>query len=1153
MKRYSINWFLLIVICVIGAGHHSVFAEFSSEIFANPPAKSSIHAWWHWMDNNITKAGIEKDLQSMKDAGIKTVTILNIGLLDEKEYGIPQVIFGTEAWFDMFTYALEKAKALDIKVGVHNCDGWSTSGGPWIKPEHSMKEIVWSKVQVKGGEEHTLLLSQPIRNMGYYQDVAVLAFPSNALQNSFQNTEKRIKLNNELVNSQLFDGNPTTMIHSKEGDVFTIDFEKPFKTDKLLIHPRRVFHWGEMRDISLSMKLLAFKNGREYTLVNEVLNLAINQNNLFAFPETECTHYQIELSSMKDGESFNSFGIAEIELLLDDEWPHYNPDYTYHCEKIVSVKARHIENLWSNGQVKEENILAKKDIIDLTRLMSHDGKLKWDPPKGHWTILRFGYTTTNVTNGPATKAGTGLECDKMDMDAVDIHFSHFPDQLIQHAGDHVGNTFEYLFIDSWECKYQNWTRKFPQLFESQRGYNITPYLPVLCGFVVGSTEETESFLYDYRKTIAELIENNYYRHITELCHRAGLQLKAEVIYGSTGYPPLDVLKTNGDVDVPMFEFWSGLDKSGFVKYHPADAAQVDFPMQAAALYQKEIVPAEAYTGFANYCETPWDLKLFGDQAFCTGVNQMVLHSYVHQPNDNDPIFTLGVFGQSFNRNNPWWNEMNTWSKYLARAQYLLQKGYRAADVLYFISDRSYKYPFNDEKYAHPAGISIQDCNADILLNHASVENGKIILSNGGTYDILVLPDDNRMELATLKAIVQLIEKGATVVGPKPVKTLSLKNNKKKDKALVKLTNRVWNDHNLSNKKEATFGKGKIIWDKSLSEVLTEMNIKPDFTSMGQNEFNLLYIHKKIQDKDLYFVVNQEDRAVNCELLFKVSSKQPEIWDPLYGTVYKPAIYHERDGQTHLPFQFAPREALFFYFDQPAAENHIIEVYEGDHRIFPAEGDVYIPKVTIENETVLIQSDNVCDYTYRFINNKKFNISSKANETYSLQNIDGTIQFIDNVAHPDPIPITQFKSWTEFEEPELKYHSGKAVYDLYFDLPGDLKVKDDDMLTLSLGNTQVGYEITLNGENMGSATFPNYRFKVPSRLKKKSNHLKVVVYNILKNRIIGDLKEFGELKHVHSTSGSLPDTTMGLQKSGIMGPVVLKKYVVVQKRMNLPGR
>ena len=244
-----------------------------------------------------------------------------------------------------------------------------------------------------------------------------------------------------------------------------------------------------------------------------------------------------------------------------------------------------------------------------------------------------------------------------------------------------------------------------------------------------------------------------------------------MIYGGTGYPPLDILKSNSYVDVPMYEFWAGFDQeTKFIHYSPVEATAFEIPVQAGALYGKQVIPAEAYTGYANYSESPWDLKLFGDRAFCSGINQMVLHSYVHQPFEKKPGVTLGEFGQSFNRHNPWWDFSSQWFTYHARVQYILQQGVPVADILYFVGDRYYQEVNSSGIYKVPEGYSVQKCNFDVLMNHCTVKHGKLWLDNGLSYEMLLLPDDQHMETGTLKRIAELVHAGAVVAGPKPLQS-----------------------------------------------------------------------------------------------------------------------------------------------------------------------------------------------------------------------------------------------------------------------------------------------------------------------------------------------------------------------------------------------
>ncbi len=759
--------------------------------FQQPDSSFAIHTWWHWIDNAITREGITADLEAMKREGIATATILNISLFDEKDLGVKAVMFNTPEWYEMFRWALEEANRLGITIGVHNCDGWSTSGGPWIKPEQSMKQCVWNTSRVQGDQDISLALPIPHANNDFYRDIAVLAYPAGQKKNSFGASSPAFEVNGSPIDDILFDGDPFSMIRISGPSTISVNCSIPITVSQFAIHPRISFQWGNQRDVSCKITLEAATGKGAYQKIAVLDRPAINETILFPFPEITADKFRISISNYIDNENFNAFGISEFELLAADEQAQYASDIPHHLEKIASTQAGDIRDLFSVGGPSTGRV-SPAEIIDLSSNMTPEGILSWKAPAGEWNILRIGYTSTGAVNGPATNAGRGLECDKMDTTALNFHFSQFSAKLAAEAGAYTGNTFEYIFVDSWECNYQNWTANFPAEFQKRRGYSMIPWLPVIAGEVVEGQEETERFLQDYRQTISDLIEHHFFEHFNTLCHRLGVKSHAEVIYGGTGYPPLDVLKTNQYVDVPMFEFWAGLEpESGLINYGPVQRAASDMPMQAANLYGKKVVPAEAYTGYANYSESPWDLKLYGDRAFCSGVNEMVLHSYVHQPDQRKPGTTLGGFGQTFNRHNPWWNYASQWFSYHARVQYMLQKGTTNADLLCFTGDRLYDLWSPGWEQALPAGFAVQKCNSDILLYHAKVKDGLIRLDNGISYRLLLLPDDQGMELSTLQQIAKLVKEGAIVTGPKPAHTLSLLHARENDSLLIALADQLW--------------------------------------------------------------------------------------------------------------------------------------------------------------------------------------------------------------------------------------------------------------------------------------------------------------------------------------------------------------------------
>ncbi len=1077
-------FFLICFVLLAGSCKQTTTSGPDISSFQNPPVESSIHAWWHWLDNSITREGITKDLEAMKKQGISTATILNVSLLGERDLGVPQTKFNTEEWFKLFEWALMEADRIGMKIGAHNCDGWSSSGGPWISPEYSMKRCVWSRSNISGGGKVTYKLPQPKGYLGFYQDIRVVAFPVKVEENSFQKAKATIRADGSPTGDLMYDGDPFSMVNVKEGTRMDIVFNQDFTADKIAIHPRIEFVWGSLQNIHYQVELKSSADGRTFKSVQKFVDPVFNKTSVIDIKPTTARFYRLEFSNISDIDDAG-IGISEAELLGKSENPAYFTRIPNHLEKTVTTMPSGMTALLNQG-TDSSGAVPAKDILDLTQYMTNDGSLNWDAPDGKWEILRIGYTTTGAQNAPGTVAGTGLECDKMDTAALNLHFRSFPAKLIAHAGKYAGNTFEYLFIDSWECRYQNWTRNFQSEFEKRRHYSLINWLPVICGVTVNDNASTERFLHDFRQTIAELIEENYYRQFNELCHKYGVKSHAEVIYGGNGYPPLDILKSNSYVDVPMFEFWAAPDPvTGFIRYTPGGPAAYEIPVHAAALYGQQVVPAEAYTGFANYSESPWDLKLFGDRAFCTGINQMVLHSYVHQPFEKKPGVTLGVFGQSFNRHNPWWDFSSQWFTYHARVQYVLQQGVPVADILYFLGDRYYQEMSSADIYKIPAGYTVQKCNLDVLMNHCRIKDGKLHLDNGLSYAMLLLPDDSHMEAATLKRIAELVRAGAVVAGPKPLQVAGNLNYTENENELLTLSEKVWGKAGSPGVYENAYGRGKVCSGISLKEILENQEIKPDFSVQDEGNTDLLYIHKKIGDSDVYFVVNQENSSVDRECFFRITGKVPEIWDPQYGTVSLPAESDESDGLTHVKVKFRPKESLFFVFN-----------------------NVKTPDVKIRQELT---------------------------KNFVLQDLKGTLEFED-LPGKAPVHITGLNSWTNSDDPDIKYYSGKAKFSLDFDLPAELL--NQKPVYISLDAVSAAIEIMLNNKALGCSAFPGYRFDVTGLLKEKANKLEVRVANTWRNRIIGDFTEFGELRNCWTTSpvDNLPGKDKPLLESGILGPV-----------------
>jgi hypothetical protein len=1078
------------IACII-AGILS-FASFSQTSFTKtefktPPNSVKLHAWWHWVDDAISKEGITRDLESMKRQGIVQATILNVSLFSQKSFGVPPVKFNSPEWYDMFRWALKEARRLNITIGAHNCDGWSSSGGPWISAEQSMKQYVWTKRNVASGGK-PIVLRKPFAKDGFYRDVAVVAYKSASRPNSFTSFQPDMKVNDSIDAGYLRDGDPGSALSLQRRDAITIKFKEPFRVEKVVIHPRRQFMWSDMSSFNSEYTLYSSDDAKNFTKLKDISIVGLNRSFEVQVPATTAKFYKLVLNDHSYSDAWFGYYLSEVELLKNDEAPSFAPSVKHFLEKTAIVKSQS-PAYFSEADSSTTAAIDAESVVDLTSFMKSDGTLDWQPTGGDWTVIRFGYTTTGAMNAPATREGTGLECDKMDRTALDHHFNSFSKKLVDAAREFAGNTFKFLLVDSWECGYQNWTKSFPEEFKKRRGYELTRFIPALCGDLVTSSETTEAFLYDFRKTIADLIEDNYYKRLKQLCRENKVEFHSEVIYGDANYPPLDILRSNSYVDMPMFEFWAGYNKQAIPQYTPVSRPEMSFPVYASPLYDKKVIGAEAYTGYAHYSESPSYLKAYGDRAYSSGINQLILHSYVHQPTERKPGMTLGGFAAHFNRNNPWWNFAAGWTDYQSRVQYVLQKGTTVSDVLFYVGDQLPQYVDNGFLKHLPFGYRGNACNLD-LLSRATVKNGKIVLNNGDVYSLLVLPDAKVMEYETLKRIAALVRQGAVVYGPKPVAGLSTASLKAKE-AFMKLSDSLWNS-TPSQSDRRSFGRGAVYGGQSLVDVLGSMKLSPDFSAGPEDSTTLMYIHKRANASDVYFVFNQQNATIERECTFRLSGKRVELWDPVNGTTRIVSEARQANGGTQVKVKLRPHESAFFVFTNASV----------------AKASQFV-----EPDTVLINEfSGTIDFQAEY--NNKFS----------------TVQ------------ISSLKPLNEFDDSAVKYFAGTATYRIRFKRPSGIGVGDSVML--NLGQVEATAKVRLNDKPVGMIWSTLQSLNVTPILR-DDNILEVQVGTTYRNRIIGDLVQHGTFKNVWSSAEitDIINKTMDLKPTGLMGPM---QFIVVKR-------
>jgi hypothetical protein len=540
-------------------------------------------------------------------------------------------------------------------------------------------------------------------------------------------------------------------------------------------------------------------------------------------------------------------------------------------------------------------VIPRDQVMDVSKFMSRDGKLSWSPPAGKWLVMRFGHTTTGVDNHPAPAAGKGLECDKLSAAATTFHFEHLMGRLVGQNRALTGQdkALVGVHIDSWENGAQNWTPLMREEFKKRRGYDILPFLPVLSGRILGSTEITERFLWDLRQTVSEMLIENYAGTFEKLARKNGLRLTIEA-YGE----PADDLAYGGRADEPMGEFWA------WERFRHSWSC----PEMASAghTYGRQIIGAEAFTSSSaeKWQGYPGNIKDLGDWAFCEGINRFVFHRYAAQPWTNAaPGMSMGPYGLHYERTQTWWEQSKAWHEYLARCQSLLQQGQFVADIAYLAPEdapSAFIAPPEAESAPHiRSGYGWDGCSTEVVLTRMSVKDGKIVLPDGMSYRALVLPPVETMTPSLLAKIKQLADAGAMIVGSDkpPRKSPSLADLGAGDEKVQKTAAALW-------------ASGKVLTGKTAQEFLAERGVPPDFSASPL----LRHIHRRIGDADVYFVANPGTKdAVEAVADFRISGKQPELWWPDTGRMESLVSYQESKGVTRVALHLEPSGSVFVVF------------------------------------------------------------------------------------------------------------------------------------------------------------------------------------------------------------------------------------------------
>jgi hypothetical protein len=847
--------------------------------FVTPPDSTQTSVYWYWINDNISKEAVVKDLQSMKQVGINRAFIGNIGL-SQREYPYGNTKLFTDEWWEVMHTALKTATELNIDLGIFNCPGWSQSGGPWVKPEQAMRYLASSEVRVKGPQKFSKKLEQPA---GDFEDVKVLAWPAAG----------DYMLN--LLDAGTVSG-PVNRFMNEARVEITLKLPQAAAARSLVIYPEGRFY----SECELQAKTgNEFKTVRKFTIDRR--NIALNVGfEPFApvavsFPEVSATEYRICFDRNYKGSTTRQIVLtpttvveryAEKTLarMFPSPLPYWH-DYLWDAQPAVNDAAL---------------LTAPQQVQDISKHLAADGTLTWDVPEGEWIIMRTGMAPTGVTNAPASPEGVGLEVDKLSKKHVAAHFDAFLGKIIERIPAADRKSWKVIVEDSYETGGQNFTDGLLEEFRQRYGYDPVPYLPVYKGYTIGSPDLSDRFLWDMRRMIADKVSYDYVGGLREAGRKHGLTTWLEN-YGHWGFPG-EFLQYGGQSDEIGGEFWSE-GNLGDIENRAASSC--------AHIYGKRKVSAESFTcSGAAYSRYPYRMKRRGDWSFTEGINNTLLHVYIQQAYEDRYPGVDAWFGNEFNRKNTWFNHMDLFVQYLKRCNFMLQQGLNVADVAYFIGEDAPKMTGVRDP-GLPRGYSFDYINAEIIERDLAVKDGRLVLPHGTSYRLLVLPKLETMRPEVLQKIEKLVAGGAVVLGPPPSRSPSLQNYPDADRQVQELAAKMWGDPAV---KQRNYGKGTILTGMEMQEALDLLKAAPDCL-FGEKD-PLLYNHRTVDGNEIYFISNQSEKPVMFTPQFRVSGMQPEVWDAVTGSIRPLPAFEVKNGVTAVPMQLESLESAFVVFRKP---------------------------------------------------------------------------------------------------------------------------------------------------------------------------------------------------------------------------------------------
>ncbi|MBP7141999.1 MAG: hypothetical protein KBA71_08830 [Opitutaceae bacterium] len=1063
--------------------------------FRTPPPEARPHTYWLWLNGHVHLPTAVEELRAMKDAGLGGVLLFEMGARgDPATIPSPGPAFLSPEWVAQLQVAADEARRLGLQVDMSVISSWDM-GGPWIDPAHAVMALYATEAVVQGGKRLDVALPFPepekLAPLGpdgrpaFWTDVSVLAIRD---ARRLASHEFVLRLDpvgvHDLAAVVLDQGRP----------------EAPAALASTMTPVRR-------------FSIAVSTTGESDSDFTEILQGELKPGEgrqRFELPAgTKASHVRLRLLSGHDAARAR-WTLGEFEV-LDPSGRNVAASHTADQSRDGALLVRAPTPLsyaaWRAGNVHNGltrgsggvfataglpsfDIRDRSQLVDVTRHVDREGRLRWEAPAGAWTILRYVCMVTGEKLKVPSPASTGLASDHLSAEATRIHMNHVVEKLKKGLGpDLAARGLKNMYLASYEVVGRVWSPVFAGEFKRRRGYELETWLPAIFGARIGNDELTQRFLFDYQKTLGEVVVDAYYRTAVEVARAAGLKVKSEA--GGPGppihTPPVDALLADGTVDSVQGEFWP---------FWPDNDALnvIKEPASAAHIYGKPRVHLESFTSFHHWAEGPQDLKPSADRVLTEGGNHFVWHTWTHQaPDYGLPGLVYGA-GTHLSRSVTWWPKARPFLSYLARSSFLLQRGRFVADVLYYYGDGGMNFvgPRRNPSALGP-GYDYDVVNADVILNRLSVRNGRLTLPDGTSYAMLVLPETDAIHPPVLEKLEALVRGGAVIAGARPMRASGLQGYPESDRRVRDVAAKVWGDLDGRTRTSRRMGDGRVYWGVTERQVLGELGLSPDFLAPASLDFT----HRRDGSDDIYFVRNRTDEPVRTTASFREAGRSVEFWDAVNGTIRRISHVEERKGRTDVPLALAARGSGFVIFRAGGSPGKLEQV--------------------------------------------DFSTAPVPRKSLSLER-NWTVDFSSGLAAPGRLELSRVEPWTRQSDPAWRYFSGTGRYRHIVSLPPGW-TKDVSRVELELGKLWSIGEVWINGVSQGVVWTQPFSIDCTKTLREGDNEIVVEVVGTWHNRLVGEAR--GELPRLTRTNIAVsqrkPWKELDVIEAGLFGPVRLVGY------------